>query len=91
MSVPAHAEAAIQRGGEVYLASVVKSASGVEKAAERLSHIAQKYRITTLMVNSVGPCDDFVSAGCTGAWHSDGTLISQLDDKKEGLLVIDIR
>lgn len=90
LSVPAHAKAAIQGGGEVYLASVAKSAAGVEKATETLSYIAEKHGITALMVNSVGPSDDFVSAGCTAAWNREGKLIAQLDDKTEGILVVDI-
>ena len=89
LSVPAHAEASLQKGAQFYLASVVKTAQGVEKAAERLATLAKNHTITTLMVNCVGPCDGVVCAGQTAVWNSRGELLAQLNDSCEGLLLLD--
>jgi predicted amidohydrolase len=89
LSVPAHAEAAIQKGAQFYLASVAKTAQGVEKAAERLATLARDHAITTLMVNCVGPCDGVTCAGQTAVWNNKGELLAQLDENREGLLLLD--
>ncbi len=41
------------------------------------------------MSNSIGFCDNFISVGKSSVWTKDGKLISQLDDKTEGLLIYD--
>jgi predicted amidohydrolase len=90
LSVPEHAENAHKEGGTIYIASVAKSAEGVEKASKRLAAIAQQYSMTVLMSNSVGYCDNFQSAGKTGIWNSKGLLVSQLNSESEGILIVDI-
>lgn len=89
LSVPAHAEQALQNGATFYLASVAKTAKGVEKAAERLSQLAKDHSITTLLVNSVGDCEDGLCAGQSAVWNTDGKRLVQLDEKDEGLLLLD--
>jgi predicted amidohydrolase len=89
LSVPEHAEAAFKNEASAYIASVAKSADGVEKAGKRLSDIARKYSVPVLMSNCVGCCDNFENAGKTAAWNSDGLLIRQLDDAAEGILILD--
>ena len=89
LSVPEHAESAYQSGAEVYIASVAKSADGVEKAVKRLSEIANKYSMTVLMSNCVGHCDNFESAGKSSIWNDKGLLIGQLNDANEGIIIID--
>jgi hypothetical protein len=42
-----------------------------------------------LMANSVGPSDDFVSAGQSGAWNSSGQLVVSMSDKAEGFVMFD--
>lgn len=88
LSVPQHAENAFHSGAEIYVASVAKTADGVNKAVERLSDIASKYSMTVLMSNCVGRCDDFESAGRTSIWNNNGLLVAQLDDTSEGVVVI---
>lgn len=90
LSVPAHAEDAFKQGAKIYLTSVAKSASGIEKASARLSEIAQKYSMLTLMVNSIGASDNFIGAGGSGIWTPQGDLIGHLDDDHEGLLMVDL-
>ena len=89
LSVPEHAEDASRNGAKIYLTSVAKSTSGVEKAFARLSEVAKKYSMITLMVNNIGPSDNFVGAGQSAIWNRQGALIGQLDDEHEGLLIID--
>ena len=89
LSVPEHSELAFKSGGQVYVASVAKSANGVAKAYEHLSAIASKYSLPVLMCNGVGPADDFVNAGGSVIWDSNGKLLAQLNDSDEGLLMMD--
>ncbi|MBA4184569.1 MAG: carbon-nitrogen hydrolase family protein [Acidobacteria bacterium] len=89
ISVPEHAENAYKRGAGVYIASVAKSADGVEKAVKTLSEIAGKYSMTVLMSNCVGHCDNFESAGKSSVWNDKGLLIGQLNDTNEGILIFD--
>lgn len=89
LSVPEHSAKAYKSGAEIYLTSVAKTAEGVEKAAKDLSDIAKNYSMTVLMSNCVGYCDNFESAGKTAIGNNQGTLIGQLDDTKEGILIFD--
>jgi predicted amidohydrolase len=45
--------------------------------------------MTVVMSNCVGPSDNFVGAGSSAIWNSQGELVGQLDAKKEGVLVFD--
>jgi len=89
LSVPEHAERAAQQGARTYLACVAKSADGVQRASERLRAIAQQYAMRVIMVNCVGPCEDFDGAGGSAVWNAQGQLLAQLDDTQEGLLLLD--
>lgn len=87
--LPKHAEHAFKNGAAIYIASVAKSANGIQKAFKHFPEIASKYSMTVLMANSVGPSDNFESAGNTAAWNNKGILAGQLNDQDEGLLLID--
>ncbi|GAB3920646.1 carbon-nitrogen hydrolase family protein [Larkinella terrae] len=89
LSVPAHSETAFKHGAKVYLVSVAKTAIGVENAVKSLSEIAQKYAMTVLMANSVGPSDNFISGGKSSIWNTAGELVGQLNESDEGILLID--
>ena len=90
LSVPEHAEKAFTNGADVYVASVAKSASGVEQAVKRLAEIAQTYSVPVFMSNCIGPSDDFESAGKTSVWNREGLLIGQLNETNEGVLIFDM-
>jgi predicted amidohydrolase len=79
-----HSDEAVKNGADIYLASVAKSARGVEKAFSHYQQIAQRHRIIVLMANSIGPSDDFVGAGRSAVWNRQGTLMAQLDAMNEG-------
>ena len=89
LSVPQHAADACKKGANIYVASAAKNARGVEQARERLGEIAQRYAITVLLSNSIGPAGGFECAGCTSILNDKGNLLSQLDDCAEGMLIID--
>ncbi len=89
LSVPEHAENASRNRAGVYIASVAKSAAGVKGAGTSLSEIAMRYSMSVLMSNSIGPSDNFQSAGTSSVWSKHGRLLRQLDDKNEGLIIFD--
>lgn len=90
LSVPEHSGNAFHNGAAVYIASVAKSAPGMEKASETLSAIARTYAMTVLVANCVGPCDNFESAGRSAIWNTKGELVRQLNNTDEGVLIIDL-
>lgn len=83
LSIPEHTDEAMAQGAEIYLASVAKSASGVANAHQRLATIARENAIPVLMVNNVGPADDFVGAGNSATWNKQGELTAQLDQEED--------
>ena len=89
LSVPAHAQRAYKIGAEIYIASVAKTARGTEQASKRLAEIAHNYSMTVLLSNCVGQVDDFNSAGKSSIWNHKGSLVGQLDDTNEGILIFD--
>lgn len=91
LSVEAHTKTAVEQGAAMYLASVAKTADGVKKSYERLAQVAHANNFPTLMVNSVGPNDDFVSAGQSAIWNADGQLVGALKETQEGLLIFDTK
>lgn len=84
-----HVENAIKLGADIYAASVAKSINGVNKARAHFPEVAKKYSIPVLMSNCVGFCDNFESAGQSSVWAKDGSLVGQLDDTSEGILIYD--
>ena len=89
LSVPAHADAALRAGAGIYVASVAKTAAGVEAASARLAGLARTHGIAALMANSVGPAGGFECAGGTAAWNRRGEEVARLDGSREGFLVFD--
>ena len=89
LSIAEHAEAAARSGARVYVASVAKSAGGVDVAAERLSAIASGYGMSVLMANCVGLCDGVTYAGRSSIWDDGGLLIGRMNDVSEGIMIFD--
>lgn len=86
---PDHAANVARCGADIYLASVAKPDRRIVKAFAHYPAIAKQHSLTVLMANSVGPSDNFISAGQSAVWNSRGELVSQLNDCDEGLLVFD--
>lgn len=86
-----HSKKAKEQGADIYIASVAKSQSGINKALSHYSEIAEKYSMPVLMVNSIGYCDDFYSVGQSSAWNEKGKYLGGLDNKNEGILIFDTK
>lgn len=84
-----HAEAAHEDGATIYMASVAKSAKGLEKAYAHYPLIAKEFGMIVLLANAVGPSEGFLSAGCSAVWNEHGILLDQLGPETEGLLIYD--
>ncbi|WP_323758272.1 carbon-nitrogen hydrolase family protein [Roseivirga sp.] len=89
ISIPEHSENAFKCGAEIYITSVAKFRSGVNKAKAELANIASIYSMNVLMANCIGMSDGGECAGETAIWNKDGDMISELDDINEGLLILD--
>lgn len=89
LSIPEHAQAAHTHGSSLYIASVAKFSSGVAKAIDSLSTIAQRYGMVVMMSNCIGECDGGICAGKSSIGNSKGELLKQLDDSHEGILGLD--
>ena len=88
---PWHAEEAAESGAQVYLASVAKSERGTASANRHYPIIAKKHSMTVVMANCLGPADDFVAAGCSAIWDSQGEMVCSADAVQEALVVYDIK
>jgi predicted amidohydrolase len=79
------------QGADIYIASVAKPKSGIEKAYQHFPGIAKEFKTPILMSNCVGHCDKFMSAGQSAVWNNKGELIDQLDATNQGLLIFDTK
>jgi len=84
-----HAARARAQGAQLYLVSVVKTAKGIGEGYEHYPKVARQLQMPVLMSNSVGPADNFVSAGQSAAWDASGQMLASLDEQHEGLLLLD--
>lgn len=89
LSVPEHSVNAYSNRADIYLASVAKTAAGMEKAIEILSGIACTYSMTVLVVNSIGLCEDGMCAGGSSIINDQGEVIAELFDDEEAMLIYD--
>lgn len=85
-----HMAAAKKQGAEGYLASVAKPQRVLEKAFLHYPKMAKDYAMPVFMVNAIGACDDFISAGQTCIWDKEGKVLGQLEADEEGLLICDL-
>jgi predicted amidohydrolase len=89
LSVAEHTQRAFESGAKIYVASVAKFMNGIDRAINRLSEIAGSFSMTVLMANSVGQADGCECAGKTSIWNSNGSLLGQLNETAEGIIVFD--
>ncbi|MFG0421662.1 carbon-nitrogen hydrolase family protein [Pseudomonas sp. zjy_8] len=87
----AHAAVARERGADLYLVSVAKTAKGIREGYAHYPEVARELGMPVLMANCVGPADTFIGAGGSAAWDSQGHLLASLDGHSEGLIVLDTR
>lgn len=65
-------QALVDGGAELLVASVAKTARGMEGAAGRLEDLARRHGLPVLVVNAVGPADGVVCGGGSGAFGAKG-------------------
>lgn len=85
-----HIKHAKQYGADIYLASVAKSKDDMDSSNLTLSSLAANYTIPTLMVNSVGMCEEYMCAGSSAIWNNKGKLLDQLAIDSEGIMIYDV-
>nr|WP_314482785.1 carbon-nitrogen hydrolase family protein [uncultured Pseudomonas sp.] len=85
----AHAASAKERGADIYLVSVAKTATGVKEGHAHYARVARELGMIVVMANCVGPADEFIGAGGSAARDSQGRLLGCLDNDREGLLLLD--
>ena len=84
-----HADDAAALEASVYLASVAKPEGGLAKGMLHYPAIAEQRNMYVIMADSVGPCDNFISVGQSAAWNGRGELLVQMNNRSEGLLIVD--
>ena len=89
LSVPEHSVNAYSNRADIYVASVAKTAEGMEKAIGILEGIACTYSMTVLVANSIGLCEDGMCAGGSVVINDQGEVIAELFDDEEAMLIYD--
>ncbi len=89
ISVSEHTQRAYENGAKIYIASVAKTVSGMEKAFDTLAATAKKYSMVVLVSNCVGECEGKEAGGRSAIWNDKGILLEQLNDKDEGIIIFD--
>jgi predicted amidohydrolase len=87
---PEHAARAFSMGAEIYLASVSKPARALQNAYAHYTDIARVYQKPVLLVNGIGPADNFKAGGKSGYWSQEGKLLAALDETTQGILLADL-
>jgi predicted amidohydrolase len=88
-SIFGHSETAHKNGADIYIASVLNSVNGVDNDIKRISEIAKRYSMISLMSNFTGKSGEYDCAGKTSIWNRQGVLVGQLNNKDEGIIIID--
>lgn len=87
---PLHAKQAYNRKTTLYIPSIFFTANGIAEGHTILSNYAKEYSMNVLMANFTGSSYGMEAAGQSGFWNNQGELISQLNNKEEILLIIEI-
>ena len=80
---------AVENNADLYIASVAKPKSGMEKANTYFPAVAQEFETPVLLSNAVGFCDNFTSYGQSSVWNKEGLLLAQMSDTAQGLILYD--
>jgi predicted amidohydrolase len=84
-----HAENASLKKSTTYIASIFFSPNGIANAHTSLQQYASQYKMNVLMANFCGDSYGYPSAGRSAFWNNKGELIAQMNDSKEGLLLVE--
>lgn len=89
ITVPEHFQKAVDAGCDLYLASVAKTHSGMQKARRILTAAARQHQRSVLVVNCTGECEGKPAGGGSFISNTSGEIIAELSAHAEGLLVYD--
>lgn len=87
--VSEHLASALESQPDIYVASVAKFVDGINKALDSLSRVARDSGLPVVMSNCVGFSDGGQCAGKSSVWNNQGSLIGQLNESDEGMLIFD--
>lgn len=90
ISVEAHYTSAANGGMEVLLATVAKTADGMDRARQQLSAKACQFGVPILVANSVGTCEGKMAGGHSMVIGADGMVAYVLDSHEEAILLYDV-
>jgi len=83
----AHFTNAMQKSFDIYLASVAKPQRAITNAHNHYKQLAIEFNIPVLMVNSVGPSDNFIACGNSAVWSKNGDTFEIQNSDQEALLL----
>jgi len=86
---PQHAKNAAKNKPTLYLASIFYTPTGISSAYSKLSSYAKQYNMSVLMSDFCGQSYGFEAAGKSAFWNNKGELICNLNENKEGLLIVE--
>lgn len=86
-----NAKQAKEKGATIYLASVAKSKSGMNKAVMYFPEMAAQMGLNVGVVNALGGNSEFTCVGQSAIWNMEGSTLGGLDSEKEGLLIWDVK
>lgn len=89
ITVPEHFQKAVNAGCDLYLASVAKTHSGMQKARRILTAAAGQHQRPVLVVNCTGECEGKSAGGGSFIINTSGKIIAKLSARAEGLLIYD--
>ena len=85
---PLHPDAAYKNGSTFYMPSIFFSTTGISGAHNSLSLYAQRYSMNILLSNYCGKLWGSDAGGGSAFWLSSGDLITALDRKNSGLVIV---
>lgn len=80
---------AFEQGSNIYLAAVMVSKKGLAHDRTLLQNYARQYGMLTVMANYGGTTGGYDCGGYSSVWSAKGTLIGELANDGEGMLVIE--
>lgn len=84
-----HLYKCLESRADIYLACVSKHLDGIVEAYRFIRENSKKHELPMVLINSVGFCDNFLSAGGTSSWSEDGRLLNQLGYSEEGFVTFE--
>ncbi|MCH2229266.1 MAG: carbon-nitrogen hydrolase family protein [Crocinitomicaceae bacterium] len=89
ISVPEHQKVAFENGSEIYVAGIVETVEGIERAIDKMATTSKKYAMVSLIANCIGVSGKYDCGGKSSIWDANGDLQGQLSGTEIGVLIYD--